>query len=409
MKKRPALTIKQDACFESMIPPPSTLDLSDPALLDGLGAVPNTVGVYLLTPAIGQPYLGWSASLSKRLRRLLLRNPKGEYEGGTSPRTALCENLTSAAYWLAGSRLETSLLLYYLARQHDPVGYRKRLKLRDPWFVCLLSSDRFPRLAVRNRISRPPSAAYGPFRSRETAERFEQELQALFQTRRCHEVLTPSEQHPGCIYGEMNLCLRPCQKAVSDAEYAAEVSRLDGFLHSNGSRTLSALASARDHASDNMDFEEAARLHVECERIKAVADLRDPAVAEIDSLNGLALTRASGAVTVAIWIMLSGFWQNPLSISFNDLSDNSKSMDSRLRELLGEHISRPNREGIRAEHIALFSKWYYSSTRDGEWFGFKTLADLNYRKLVRSISNLLREDARLREDAKLRDVVANES
>lgn len=370
--------------MQAIIPTPSLLNLRDPGLAEQIAGIPNTPGIYMLTPECGLPYLGWSGFLAKRLRRLLIQNPKAG-----SPITYLCENLKSAEYWSTGSKLETSILLYKLARRCDPTGYRKRLKLRDPWFVCLLLSDRFPRLAVRNRIPGHNSAAYGPFPSRETAERFEQEVQSLFQTRRCRETLAPSEQHPGCIYGEMNLCLRPCQKAVSDGEYAAEVARVSGFLESNGNHTIAVLTSARDRASERMDFEEASRLHGEQEKIKAVKDWRDQVVAEVDALNGLALTRAQGNKRVTIWIMLSGFWQSPLTLDFSDAAA-SRSMDAELRERLRTQVSQPLREGIRREEIALLSKWYYSSSRDGSWFTFRTLADLNYRKLVRGISNLLR-------------------
>jgi excinuclease ABC subunit C len=373
--------------LQPTISSPSLLNLRGPSLAEQIAGIPNTPGIYVLTPETGVPYLGWSGFLAKRLRRLLIQNPKAG-----SPLTYLCENLKLAEYWLTGSKLETSVLLYELARRCDPTGYRKRLKLRDPWFVCLLLADRFPRLTVRNRIPGRNSAAYGPFPSRETAERFEQEVQSLFQTRRCHETLAPSEQHPGCIYGEMNLCLRPCQKAVSDGEYAAEVSRVSGFLDSSGRHTLTVLMAARDRASEHMDFEEASRLHAELERIKEVGDWRDQVVAEVDALNGLALTRAPGNRRVTIWIMLSGFWQNPLTLDFSDAAEASRSMDAQLRERLQMHVSQPLREGIRREEIALLSKWYYSSSRDGSWFTFRTLADLNYRKLVRGISNLLREE-----------------
>src|SRR6185437_15306632 len=148
-----------------------------------------------------------------------------------------------------------------------PDTYRKRLKLKDPWFLTLLK-DEFPRLAVRNRLPHKRIATFGPFLSREAADRVYQGTIGLFQIRRCEEKLSPSEDHPGCIYGEMNLCSRPCQLAVSSAEYGAEVARINDFLQFNGKRTLSILMAARDRASEETDFEEAARLHKEWEKVK---------------------------------------------------------------------------------------------------------------------------------------------
>jgi excinuclease UvrABC nuclease subunit len=346
--------------------------------------VPNAQGVYLLTPAEGIPYLGWSGYLEKRLSRLLTRS-----NSIATPRNGWAR----VEYWLAASRLETSLLLYRLARESYPDTYRKRLKLRDPWFLSLLRGDGFARLAVRNRLSASQIAAYGPFANRETAERAQQGTLGLFQIRRCDERLEPSEDHPGCIYGEMNHCMRPCQLRASAEEYNAEVQRLSDFLKSNGKHMITVLLSARDRASEETDFEQAARLHKEIEKLKSVAGLRAELIAEVESLNGIAVTRATGESRIALWPMLSGYWQAPLVLDFSAEPGPARSLDQQLREQLTAHLSIVRGEGVRTEEISLLSRWYYSSWRDGEWFPFKTLAELNYRKLVREISVRIREHA----------------
>src|ERR1700750_546006 len=152
-----------------MIPPPTFLDPAHPDFPARVAEVPNVSGVYLLTPETGIPYLGWSGYLSKRLKRLLL---------GTDRNSNLFANLRSRLakleYWLTGSRLETSLLLYSLARENDPERYRLRLKLKNPLFLTLLLSAPFPRLTVRNRLSSRQALTYGPFPNRESVERFQQ-------------------------------------------------------------------------------------------------------------------------------------------------------------------------------------------------------------------------------------------
>src|SRR5207244_6958620 len=56
----------------------------------------------------------------------------------------------------------------------------------------------------------------------------------LFQLRRCEDNLAPSPEHPGCIYGEMNKCLRPCQQVVSIEEYRGEAHRVEEFIRTDG-------------------------------------------------------------------------------------------------------------------------------------------------------------------------------
>jgi hypothetical protein len=225
------------------------------------------------------------------------------------------------------------------------------------------------------------------------AERFEAGIQGLFQIRRCTDVLVPSENHPGCIYGEMNQCMRPCQLAVTPKEYATEVDRVADFLASNGRHMTSVLTAARERACEATEFEQAARMHREIERVKNIVGLRDEIITEIDRLNGIALTAGRQPRSVVLWPMLSGCWQPPLTIDFTNPDSSSKSLDRQIREQLGAHLAAPNLDGERMEHVALLSRWYYSTWRDGTWFAFRDLADLNYRALVRRISMMVREMA----------------
>src|SRR6202035_5349340 len=162
------------------------------------------------------------ANLHRRLTRLLLSS----YTGQDSPVGRLREGLARIECWATGSRLESSLLTYELARLHFPDKYLKRLRLRLPWFVGLTSSDPFPRMVVVNRIPLKSGTFFGPFPNRDLAQRYKQEVEGLFQVRRCVERLIPDPAHPGCIYGEMNQCLRPCQPAVTQEEYTTEVKRV---------------------------------------------------------------------------------------------------------------------------------------------------------------------------------------
>ncbi len=115
-----------------------------------------------------------------------------------------------------------------------PGDYLRRLRLRMPWFVSLVAEDGYGRLSVGNRIGRDWSRAWGPFATRELAQYYQEEVLELFQMRRCTERLHPSPEHPGCIYGEMRQCLRPCQGAVTAEEYSAETERVAEFMKTNG-------------------------------------------------------------------------------------------------------------------------------------------------------------------------------
>jgi excinuclease ABC subunit C len=261
-----------------------------------------------------------------------------------------------------------------------------------PWFVSLILEDPFPRLAVVNRIPKRSTSLYGPFQSRDLAQKYEQELLGLFQIRRCVESLDPHPEHPGCIYGEMNLCIRPCQCAVSSEEYASEVQRVAEFLSTNGRNAVGALSAARDRACEATDFEQAAQLHKRIEKVTAAAATRDVIIAEAHELQGIALTRGIGRRQLKLWRMSEGYWQEPLTLDFSMEEAGAKSLDHDLRERLNTALGETTRSGKRLEDLAIFARWYYSSWRDGHWFPFRSLNDLNYRRLVREISNILKTE-----------------
>jgi len=370
------------------LPRPIIVDPRVPEAAEAIASLPETRGVYLFSIPGNSPHLGWSLNLRRRLTRLL-------FPSYTVPATGLArhfQKITELQCWTASSRLEASLLIYQITRQHFPNDYLKRLRLRMPWFLAMDSEDEFPRLAIVNRPTRRHGTVYGPFFSRDLAQRYEQELLGLFQVRRCIETLTPSPKHPGCIYGEMNQCLRPCQCAVSKDEYANEVVRMDEFFATNGKVTAAYLSTARERASQEMDFEQAAQLHKRLEKVNATAASRDGVIARLDQFNGLALTRGLVEQECRLWPMMGGYWQSPLVLQFSTMEPGARSLDQELREKLSIALAPAAavHAGNRVEQLAVFSRWYYSTWRDGHWFPFGRLEDLNYRRLVREISNLSR-------------------
>ena len=212
--------------------------------------------------------------LGRRLRRLL-HDSQGE---PTILAHKLHGNAVTVQYWVTSSRLESWLLLYALARIHFPEDYMARLRLRLPWFVALVDFHRFARLSVTNRLIRGAESVVGPFPSREAAQRYEEELLGSFSLRRCSEELNPKPDHPGCVYGEIKLCLRPCQLAVSGSEYYREAASMKEFLLTNGVGTIRSLTLARDKAAAATDFEMAAQLHKRVEKLKTAVKSRDALV-----------------------------------------------------------------------------------------------------------------------------------
>jgi len=347
-----------------------------------LEGVPNRPAVFLLWPKEGEPYLGKTTLLRRRLLRLLR-------ERETPSRLLnLRHTAERVEYWLTGSKLESAVLMYDLARRHFPKTYLDILRLRMPPYVKLVLNNQFPRSQITTHLGRAPATYYGPFRARATAEKFESQFLDLFQVRRCQEDLEPSPTHPGCIYGEMGMCLRPCQQVVSVEEYRHEVDRVADFLHSDGRSLLDTAMAARDRLSADLDFEQAARQHKRIEKIQEVLALRDDLARDIGRLSGVAVTASSEPEAAELWFVVNGTWVGARRITFEVIDGKPVSIDQKLREAAGGLVAAEQSMRQRQEYLALLARWYYSSWRDGEWFPFEMPNHVPYRKLVHAVSRV---------------------
>ncbi len=374
--------------MEGLLPDATIEVQGDVSLLDGaIETAPEAPAVFLIWPREGSPYLARTNALRRRLRRLLGERAQ---PGRLLYLRPLAHRIE---YRITASRLETSLVLYEWARRHFPQTYVSLLKLRMPPYVKLILSNRFPRCQITTRLSGARALYYGPFRNRASAEQFESRFLDLFQIRRCEEDLDPSPQHPGCIYGEMNLCLRPCQAAVTEEEYRSEVERVMEFLLTDGRSLKTSVTHARDRLSEELNFEEAARQHRTLEKIEEILRLREELARDVERLHGVAVTRAATPAAVLLWFLIAGTWQAPHPFPLQLPGGRSVSLDSRLRDLTASLGPQKTTARIRQEHLALLARWYYSSFRDGEWIPFDSLEAIPYRRIVYAISRLARAES----------------
>ncbi|HWC97434.1 MAG TPA: hypothetical protein VG456_11805 [Candidatus Sulfopaludibacter sp.] len=355
----------------------------DLALLDAaLEAVPNHPAVFVLWPAEGAPYVSKTTLLRRRLLRLLKEREK------PSRLLNLRHTVKRIEYRLTGSALESSLLLYELTRRHHPDKYLDLLKLRMPPYVKIVLNNEFPRSLITTALTRTAGLYMGPFRSRASAERFDAGFLDLFQMRRCQEDLKTSPDHPGCIYGEMGMCLRPCQEVVGKAEYGHEVARVVEFLHTDGRSLLAAIEHSRDRLSEEMQFEDAARQHKRYEKVQEVLKLRDELARDVDRLNGVAVTRSQAPNAVEMWFLRDGNWQEPQRFDFEVHDGKPVSLDRKLRDTFAAVTPRKLTIRERQEYLAILARWYYSSWREGEWLPFDSFTEIPYRKLVNAIARV---------------------
>jgi excinuclease UvrABC nuclease subunit len=371
-----------------------------------------------------EPYVGKTASLRRRLQRLL-SPPESQ-----SKRLNLRERTATIEYSVTGSDFESVLLLYQTLRQEFPETYQKRLRLRPAPVVRLNLENEYPRAYVTKRIGKLSgrSLYYGPFRSRAVAEKFLNDSLDLFKMRRCTFDLNPDPAFPGCVYSEMKMCLAPCFKGCTDEAYAAEVARVQGYFDSGGKSLLRELEAERERLSTELDFEGAAAQHTKVAKVKAILSACDDICGRLDRLDAVIVQPSAEAKSVALFRFHGGQLTGPAQLVMEAEGEaqdatmqtqqaqplpeqplpaqtsepeaasaaapsvmHTQSMEGRIRAALASLEPGGGHSAQKfAEELAILKRWYYRSHKVGEVFFVGEQGELPWRRIVRGVSRVYR-------------------
>jgi excinuclease ABC subunit C len=350
--------------------------------------VPADAGVFLLRPkdVDSEPYVSKTSNLRRRLQRLL--SPPEE----RTKRLNLRDRVSSIEYSLTGSDFESSFVLYQLLRMTFPKTYHKRLRLRFVPLVKLHLENEYPRASVTTRIARlsGKNIYYGPFQSRLGAERFLNDALDFFKMRRCIDDLHPDPKFPGCVYSEMKMCLAPCFKGCTDAEYQSEVVRIEEFLNTRGESLKHQFVAERNQASEKLAFEDAAALHARVEKLAPVLQQLPEPVQRLDRMHALIIQSSALPESVTLFRVDGGAIAGPEAFPISaEEHTKSQSMEARIQSALADFPAAHPRSALEhMEHLAILRRWCYRGSRKGEIFFADAKGDLPMRRIVRGLARV---------------------
>ena len=361
-------------------------------------SVPAAPAVFLLRgqDAQAEPYVSKTANLRRRLQRLL-----GPIEERPITERSRKLNLRDRVRWIeytpTGSDFESGFVLYTVLRAAFPKTYSRRMRFRFAPLVKLHLENQYPRASITTRLGRLNGRAlyYGPFHSRNMAEKFMNDSLDFFKMRRCVDELHPDPAFPGCIYFEMKMCLAPCFKGCSDEEYVSEVNRVQSFFDSGGNSLARELAVQRDAASAGLAFEDAAAIHIRLEKLNPLLSQLPEIVRRIDLLSALMIQPCRQQDSVALFRVERGTFSGPALFCIQPVEHaKSQSLESRVQSVLDALPARKARPAIEVmEHLALLRRWFYRGSRVGEIFLADDKSILPMRKIVRGIGRVVRGES----------------
>ena len=226
--------------------------------------LPTSPGVYLMEDSNGKIiYVGKAANLRNRVRNYFSKS------GDERPKVRfLVQHISKIRTILTETEKEALLLENNLIKEHRP-KYNVNLRDDKSFFSLRLNiAHPYPRLTlIRTQKIKPDGAKYfGPYSSARDARITLNLIRKIFPLRQCSDRHIATTKRP-CINCQINRCLCPCTGNLDQNEYRRMVENVSLFLEGKNEELTKALKREMEHASEDLRFEEAARIR---DRLHAV-------------------------------------------------------------------------------------------------------------------------------------------
>lgn len=309
-------------------------------LEEKLNALPAKPGVYLMKDSGGTViYVGKAVSLRNRVRQYF------QSSRNHPPKVvAMVQRIADFEYMVTDSEVEALILECNLIKRYKP-WYNVRLKDDKSYpYLKVTLGEAFPRVCLTRRVVKDGSKYFGPFTNSGAVRETLKLVKKLFPLRTCNVKIDLAEDDTGrsnmprpCLNYHINRCPAPCTGNITRQAYMETIKEIIMFLEGRHEDLVKDLEAKMYEASENLDFERAARLRDQVKAIRAVTEQQKIVSSAWEDKDVIALARDETGSCAQVFFIRQG------------------KLVGREHFLLVEHGGQDDREALTA-----FVKQYYA-------------------------------------------------
>lgn len=278
--------------------------------------LPMCPGVYIMHDTDGNViYVGKSKLLKNRVSQYFMHS-----KNHTPKTVAMVENVADFDYIMTDTEVEALVLECNLIKKYRP---KYNILLKDdkqyPYIKLTMNED-YPRIYMTRRVSRDGAKYFGPYMSSYMVKNALETIKRVFKIRSCSKILPRDigKSRP-CLYYHIGQCSAPCANKITQEEYKEAFDQIANILEGKYDDIISDLQQKMYSASENLEFEKAARYRDRMESLKILGEKQKIISASADNRDIIGVFKSEFESCIQIFYMRDGKIQGSEYFVFNDM------------------------------------------------------------------------------------------
>lgn len=252
-------------------------------LKDIIKNLPEGPGIYLFKNEEGKIiYIGKAKNLKKRVFSYFQKNKK-------DIKTELIrEKISDINYVVTRNEFEAILLENSYIKQYKP---KYNILLKDDKsfpYIKATVKEKYPGIYITRNTKDKKAIYFGPYIAAD-AKHLVELIYKIFKVRQCtYDLKKPLKR--ACLYYDMNLCLAPCIRFISDSYYSQAFKNAYKFLKGNYKDVIKELKEKMNKYAENQEYEKAAQMRDYIKLLESNAEKQRVVLSEgkfVDVINYL--------------------------------------------------------------------------------------------------------------------------